>query len=860
MKITNQTYWFFLYIFLIPGSLLKSYSQQLEKTIVKGTVLDAKTGDPLPFVSVILKNTTVGIVTDNNGRYIIETTVRANTVAYSFLGYETETRPILYGQYQTIDISLKESSFSINEVIVKPKKQSYSNKNNPAVELIQRVIEKKSENRKEGFDYTKYEKYEKVQFALSKTSEKDRERFVFKKFQFIFDNVDTTKQKGMEVLPFFIKEALSTCYYRKTPPANKEIVNGERTINFDEYIDNKGITAYLGYLYQNINIYDNNILFLTNKFLSPIAQSAPLFYKYYIIDTVQLNDVKCFRLFFDARNKADFLFQGFLYITQDSSYAIRKVDMNLNNGINIDWIKNVKIVQDFVQTKKKTWMLTKDDISINFEITEKVKGFYGERTVSYTNWVLNESLNDSIFKGPETIRKIDPDANSSAYWEMNRHIPLTKTEKGIYSNVDSIKQIPAFKPMMDVIMLLATDFYPFKKAEIGPAGSFISFNTIEGNRLRFGGRTTPGFSKKITFDGYLAYGFKDQQYKYSAGVTYSLTSRTIYQFPVKSIKLNYQYDTQIPGQDLQFAQSDNFFLSFKRGVDDKRLYNRTIRAEILNEFENHFSYTLGFRYLKQTRGGNLFFNPVNYTDSIQSINIPEAYISLRYAPNETFYQGKQDRGRVPSKYPIFILKYAIGSKVLGNDYNYSRIQFSVSRRFYPSILGYTYVTAEAGKIFGKVPFPLLFQHPANQTYSYQPGSYNLMNFLEFVSDEYVSLNVDHSFNGFFFNKVPFLKRLKFREIVTFKVLYGGVSNENDPSKPNGLFQFPTDKVEIDNKNVIVPLTYSLETKPYIEAGIGLSNILKIFRVDLIKRFTYLHTGNPNVPKLPGFRIQLRFDL
>jgi hypothetical protein len=858
MKFAPLRYIFLIYIFLTNFFLLNCYSQQLEKTLIRGTVLDAKTGEPLPFVSVILKNTTVGTVTDITGKYMIETTVRAGTVAYSFIGFETESRPVSYGKYQEINIKLKESSISLGEVIVKPKRQSYSNKNNPAVELIKKVIDKKAENRVEGFDFSIYDKYEKVQFALSKLSEKDRQSFLFKKYQFLFDNLDTSKQKGMMVLPFFMKETLSTCYYRKSPTANKEVIHGEKTINFDEYLDNKGVSAYLNYLYQNIDIYDNNILFLTNKFLSPIALTAPLFYKYYIIDTVHLNDVECIRLFFDARNKADFLFQGFLYITQDSAYAVRKVDMNLNNGINIDWIKNVKIVQDFVQTQKKRWMLTRDDISINFEINEKIKGLYGERTVSYTNWLLNQSINDTIFRGPVVVRKIDPGVKSPAYWEANRHFALSKTEKGIYTNVDSIKKIPSFRRQMDIVMLLTANFYTRKYIEIGPVGSFYSFNPIEGSRVRFGGRTTPGFSKKITFDGYLAYGFTDQQFKYAAGVTYSFTPRTIYEFPVKSIKISYQYDTQIPGQDLQFSQPDNIFLSLKRGVDDKRLYYRTIKIEWFNEFNNHFSYNLGYNYTIQTPGGNLFFNrdhylPVNYIspiNNILNINTSEAFLSLRYAPNETFYQGKLYRNTMPSRYPVIMLRYSAGLKLLGNDYEYSRLQFSISRRFYPSIIGYTYVTLEAGKIFGKVPFPLLFIHRANQTFSYQPYSYNLMNFLEFVSDEYASLNIDHSFNGFFLNKIPLMKKLKWREIVTLKVLYGGVSSLNDPSKQTDLFKFPV------NSNG-TPLTYSLEKKPYVEAGVGLSNILKIFRVDLIERFSY--TGNPNVSPV-GFRIQLRFDI
>jgi hypothetical protein len=853
MRVPKEKYWHIVFIIVLNCTFLKIYPQQLEKTIIRGIVTDAKTGAPLPFVSVFLKNSTVGTVTDNNGKYLIETTIRAAIAGYSFIGYETETRPVQYGQYQTIDIKLKESSFALKEVVVKPKKQPYSNKNNPAFDLIQKVIQNKSSNRREGFDFLKYDKYEKVQFALSRVSEKDRDRWAFRKYQFLFDNVDTSKQKGMGVLPFFITEALSTCYSRKTPADFKEVIRAEKTINFDEYIDNKGVTAYLNYLYQNIDIYQNDILFLTNKFLSPISQSAPLFYKYYIIDTVTLSDVKCIRLFFDSRNKADFMFQGFLYITQDSTYAVRKVDMNLNNGVNIDWIKRVKIVQDFSQTQKKAWMLSKDDISINFEINDKFKGFFGERTVSYMDYVVNEKINDTIFTGPVTVRKLDPQEKSLVYWDANRHIPLSKTEKGIYTNVDSMMKMQSFKRTMTVVMLLTTEFLTLRNIELGPVGSFTSYSTIEGYRFRFGGRTTTTYSKKITYDGYLAFGTTDQEFKYSAGITYSLTPRTIYEFPVKSVSLRYQYDTQIPGQELLFSQGDNILLSFKRGINDKIYYNRFLKAEMWNEFDNHFSYTLGYNFLKQSPGGNLYFNPVDYqldSNCVNMINVPEAYLTLRYAPNETFYQGKLYRDRMPNRYPVLTLKYAVGSKFLGNDYDYSRIQFSISRRFYPSILGYTDVSAEAGKVFGKVPYPLLFVHRANQTYSYQNYSYNLMNFLEFVSDRYVSLNFDHCFNGFFFNKVPFLKKLKFREIVNFKVLYGGVSNLNNPSMQNDLFKFPTDA---DG----VPLTYSLDQKPYIEAGIGLSNILRIFRVDLVKRITY--TNNPNVSTI-GLRIQLRLDI
>ena len=853
MRLAKLKYWFLLFVLFFTWAIFKANSQPIEKTVIKGTITDAKTGEPLPFVSVFIKNTTIGTVTDYLGNYTLETKVNAGTVVFSFLGYSNESRTLSIGKTQIINTKLNPTTYSLDEVVVRPPKRNYTNKNNPAVELIQKVIEKKSENRKEGYDFLQYEKYEKIQFALSNFSQKFKEQGAFRKFQFVFNNIDTTKQEGKEILPLFIKEALSKCYYRKNPEGNKEIIRGEKTINFDEYIDNKGVSANLKYLYQNINIYDNDILFLTNKFLSPIANGAPLFYRYYIIDTLQVGDVNCSKLLFEPRNRADFLFEGYLYVTQDSSFAIRKIDMGLNNHINIDWVKDVKIVQDFVQVQKKTWMLSKDEISINFGITKKSLGLFGQRTVSYANYAINKEIGDTIFRGPEITRKLDPLEKNADYWEINRQQPLTKTEKGIYTLIDSIKQIPAFKLRMDIIMLITTEFFTNKKIEIGPVGNFYSFNPIEGSRVRFGGRTTPDFSKKITFDGYLAYGFTDNKFKYSAGVTYSLTPRTIYQFPVKSIKLSYQNDTKIPGQELQFAQGDNILLSFKRGVNDKLLYNKTFKAEFLNEFENHFSYHLGYSLTRQSPAGSLYFNPYDYlpdSNVVPDINISEVFLDLRYAREESFYQGKLYRDPFPNKYPVILLKYAIGSKLIGNDFAYSRVQMSLSQRFFYPLIGYTDIIGEAGKIFGKVPYPLLFIHRANQTYSYQKDAYNLMNFLEFVSDQYFSVSIDYCFNGFIFNKIPILKKFKLRELFTFKVLYGGVTNDNNPIFQKDLFKFPTD-------NSGVPLTYSLEKKPYIEAGVGVSNIFKIFRVDLIKRITY--TGNPNVSDF-GIRVQFRFDI
>lgn len=440
----RNTYLYSLLFSVSLSSFQYSYSQKPDKTVVDGLVVDAKTGLPLSGTNVFFEKTTIGTITDNEGKYRIETLIPSDKIVFSFIGYETETRNVSKGIDQTISVSLKLSSITLDEVKVNPSKKSYKNKNNPAVELIQKVIDNKDLNRKEKYDYLEHKKYEKIQFALSNVNEKFKGRNLFGKFRIVFDNIDTTKRVGHNTLPLFIKESISDHYYRKDPEATKEVIRAQKTINLDEYLDNKGVSANLDYLYQNINIYDNEVLFLTNKFLSPIAKSAPVFYRYYIIDTLSVNNIKCVRLFFEPRNKSDFLFHGYLYITLDSNFAVRKIDMGINRNINIDWVQDITITQDFEQFEQKGWLLSKDEISIDFGILKNSMGLFGERTLSYRDYKINEPIDEKIFRGPEKIERLEPLANRADFWESNRYLPLSKSEKGVYSTIDSVKKIPAY--------------------------------------------------------------------------------------------------------------------------------------------------------------------------------------------------------------------------------------------------------------------------------------------------------------------------------------------------------------------------------------------------------------------------------
>ncbi|MFO0323289.1 MAG: DUF5686 family protein, partial [Bacteroidota bacterium] len=607
-------------------------------------------------------------------------------------------------------------------------------------------------------------------------------------------------------------------------------------------------------LYQDINIYDNNITLLTNQFLSPISNFSPTFYKFYITDTIVEKNEKFVRLAFVPRNHSDFLFQGHMFITLDSTYAVTKIEMGVNKSINLNWVKELTIIQTFEKNIVRGYTLLNDQFSADFGLSNGKMGLFGQRTVSYKNILVDHSRPDTDYAGDAIEVKDSANNLTENYWEKNRHTQLTKSEKGVYTTIDSIKKVPAFKRSMEVFVVLFAGYKTITPYfDVGPLSTFYSFNPVEGFRLRAGGRTTNAFSKKIVFEAYGAYGFKDKKWKYYFGTTYSFTKRSIYEFPVKSIKVNYQQETKIPGQELQFVQEDNIFLSFKRGTNDKWLYNKIINVEYLSEFKNHFSFTIGYKNWTQQAAGGLHYNKIDYTNPFldeQNIQTSEASLTLRWAPNEQFYQGKTYRIPISFKNPIFTVRYVQGIKgFLGGQYNYQNISINIFKRLYLFQLGYTDVVLEGGKIFGTVSFPLLDIHRANQTYAYQLQSYNLMNFLEFASDQYASINLDHSFNGFFLNKIPLIKKLKWREVLSFKALYGSISSVNNPDNNPELLKFPVNSTGM-------PIMHSLSSEPYIEGSVGISNIFKFFRVDLIKRFTY--TNNPDVSVI-GVRARFKFD-
>ncbi len=829
-------------------------------TRIWGTVNDATTGEPLPYVNISFQGTTIGTVSDINGKFYLESYEATDTLKISFIGFDPTYYAVKKGQTQTISIALKESSVQLENITISSKKLRYRNKDNPAVSIIKLILRNRDHNRPEALDYFEYDKYEKVEFDLNNITEEFRKKRALKNFQLIFDYVDTSEVNGKTYLPIFLRETSSKVYYRQSPQKSVEYRLAEKMTGFEDYFDSRGVSQLIDKMYQDIDIYDNNVNVLTQKFVSPISNIGPITYKYYIDDTVSIEGSKYYKVAFQPRNPNDLAFVGNMLVTTDSAYAVKNISMRITERTNLNYVEDLFIDQEFEKNQFGTYDLIKDKISIDFNLLDpNGLGLFGKRTVSYRNLVYNQPRDDKTYKSVNNL-VISEDATEKGeeYWEEARHMDLSRSEQGVFNMIEEVKELPAFKRFMDLLTFILVGYIDLGKVEIGPVGSFFSWNEVEGFRGRFGGKTTRRASEKYELAAHVAYGSFDQAWKYSGQVT-----RYFSHSPLHAVRLTYENEIENPGQQLQFANEDNFLLSIRRGVNNKRFYYERAEAEYMREVGGGVSFIVGGKMKDLMPGGILSFLPgenvrEEYTTpeerEQQRINVLESNLTLRFAPNEQYYEGESSRTQIYNKHPIFTVKYDKSYEdFLGTDYGYDKLSFGVFKRTFVPPIGFFDLEIEARKLWGQVPYPLLHIPTANQTYSYMLRAYNLMNYLEFVSDEYVSVQYAHYFNGFFMNKIPVLKRMKLRSIITFKGLLGNLTTLNDPSQEanNNLPDLPA----IEKNDIITPVTFPLDH--YIETSIGIGNIINIFRIDLVKRWTQL--DRPDVASGYSIRARLKIE-
>ncbi|MDE1190954.1 MAG: DUF5686 family protein [Arachidicoccus sp.] len=771
----------------------------------------------------------------------------------SFVGYKTKFFKAQITRDTTINFLLSPADDQLKEVVITAKKKKYSNKHNPAVALIRQVILHKPENSINYFGSAQYEQYAKVNFYVEKFPKWAGKSTILKRYDFVLGRQDSLVMPGKKLMPIYMEETVAERYFRKAPHAVGDKLIAEKQVDYGKFIDTKGISALFNRLFEDVNIYDNDILIFTKGIASPISDFGPTWYKYFIADTITTGNGKLIKLRFEPRNINDLLFSGVLYVSTDGHYAIDSIELKTGKDINLGFLRQFNIQQRFsVDSATKHYYLSYSNITGDFGLYKNVTGLVGRKTIGITGFKSNPIIADSLLQTKDDILLRQDNNRPDDYWIEHRSIPLQKGETDIYKRIDSLRNMKSFQRTMDWVNTFASGYKTFNKFQIGPINSFIDYNPVEGFKPRVGGRTLPELNKSIYFSGYVAYGTRDRDAKYMGKMTYSFDHKSIYSYPVNAISITSSFDTNIPGTP-DDNEHGNILFATNNGTFNRYLYNHIFKIDYLKEFKNHISLTGGFKIKSQRPGGSLQFikNTYSVNDSLlNSIRTTELYFGFRWAPQEKFYQTGTDRLIIPGKYPIFTFDYTRGIKgLLAGKYNYDRFHLNVRKRIYLSILGVSHASIDAGYIVGKLPWPLLTIHQGNQGFGYSNASFNTMNYMEFVSDHYASLSLQHNFNGLFFNRIPLIKKLKWRELIGGKILFGGVRQENNPLYEKNLLRLPY---------ATNAQTYFLSPgKPYIELNFGVANIFKIGEVNIIKRMTYLdHPGINKWNIKVGFNLEL----
>ena len=835
-------------LFLLLGCCISVSAQNIQ-----GVVTDSLTNEPIPYLSVFYEGKGVGSITNNDGNYKVETRKGWNKLTFSAVGYVTKVVNIIPGVTKNLNVRMRPDDIMLDEVVVKPKREKYSRKNNPAVELMKKVIAHKKNNKLSENDYYQYNKYQKITMSLNDVTPEMLEKGMYKKMPFLKDQIELCEETNKFILPISVDETASQKIYRKHPKSEKTIIKGMSSTGVNElFATGDMLSTVLKDVFTDVNIYDNDIRLLQYPFISPISSSDAIsFYKFYIMDTTFVDKDKCFHLTFVPNNSQDFGFTGHLYVLADSSYTVKKCTMNLPKKSGVNFVDNMDIIQEFEQLPNGEWVLKTDDMIVEMTLMKIMQGFQIRRTTRYSDYAFDE-LPQQLFKrkGAE-IKEADAMMRGDDFWNQYRPVPLTQTESSMDMLVKRLEQMPGFKYVIFVLKAFIENFvetgtkeHP-SKVDIGPVNTMISNNYIDGLRLRMSAQTTANLNPHLFFKGYYAYGFKDHRSKYMGEVEYSFNKKEYLprEFPKNSITFSYQYDVMSPTDKFLKTDKDNVFVSFKTSTVDQMSYVRNIALKYENETQFGLKTTVEVKHsTDEPTGGLAYITNDDQKTLVPEIQTMEVSLAFRYAPGETFVNTKQRRIPVSFDAPVFTLSHTAGFKgVLGGEYNYNLTEIGLYKRFWFSSWGKIDMFVKGGAQWNKVPFPLLIMPAANLSYILQRETFNLINNMEFLNDRYASLDVSWDLNGKIFNRIPLLKKLKWREAIGFKMLYGHLTDKNNPMKHPGdseLFLFPTR----DGR----PTSFVMDPKtPYMECSVGIHNIFKILHIDYVRRLNYLDHPDAN---------------
>ena len=842
-------------------SVTESFAQ------LKGVITDSLTNEPLMYISVYYEGKGVGSISNEKGEYNIETRQGWNEVTFSAIGYKTKVIKITPNQ-KVLNVELASDDVQLSEVVIKPQKEKYSRKNNPAVDLMRKVIEHKKKQDLEVNDYYQYDQYEKMKMSLSEITPEKLEKGIYKKYSFLRDQIEVSEASNTLILPISIQETASQTIFRKDPESTKTIIKGINATGINDFISTGDMmNTVLQEIFTNINIYDDEIRLLKRRFTSPISRAGISFYKYYIMDTIKVEQDSCIHLTFVPQNSQDFGFTGHLYVIKDSTYAVKKCTMNLPRNSGVNFVNRLDIVQNYEQLPNGNWVLKDDDMIVDLSLLKNIGAAQVQRITKYSNYKFDPidqryfRMKGSIIKETDILNKSDE------FWAETRQVPLTRTESTMDVFMNRIEQIPGFKYIIFAGKALIENFVetagPKKnsKFDFGPINTTITKNYVDGWRIRVSGMTTAHLNPHWFVSGYGAYGFKDHRWKYNGTLTYSFNKReyVIWEYPKHYISATYSFDVMSPMDKFLYTDKDNVFLAWKTTTVDQMSYMRDIMVNYERESHSGFSIKAMARHRTDEPTGNLKYWENNSSEDKmplpgetprKHVRTFETGITLRYAPGESFVNSKQRRIPVSLDAPIFTLNHTIGFKgFLGGDYNFNRTEASVWKRFWlPASWGKVDLSVKGGIEWNTVPFPLLLLPEANLSYITQRETFCLINNMEFLNDRFASVSISYDMNGKLFNRMPLIKHLKWREMFRFRALWGTVTDKNNPfiSDNPDLFLFPMR----DGQYTSFVMNPRI---PYMEASVGIYNIFKLLHVEYVHRLSYLN--NPNINKW-GFRFMV----
>ena len=817
---------------IIPLLLLLTPILLIAQTKVSGLVID-EDDYPIPFANVIFKNSTTGTITDENGRFYLESSEKYQTLQVSFVGYETIDVPLTKSVTYKMNILLKEGS-QLNEVTIYSGKQS--KKNNPAIDILKKIWANKRSNGTKKFKQFEYDKYEKIEFDFNNVDSSMAKSKLFKGMEFIFEELDTSNITGKTYLPIFLNESVSKVYGNNKSNKNREDLIANKNSGFS---NNQSIISFIKDLYSDYNVYENYLKIFDKSFVSPLSKTGVNVYNYVLSDSAYINDKWCYNIVYYPRRKNELTFKGDFWVN-DSTWAIKDINLQVSKSANINWVKDIYIEQEFDVLNDSVFLIKRDYFMSDFSFSKKNKsrGIYGKRTTLYDEYNFDEDKGEDFYKEESDPYAFEIFNKDSVFWEKNRLEKLNKDEQGVYKMLDTLKTVAKFKRIYNTASILASGYVeiPKYKLDFGPIFSTFGYNDVEGVRIRAGGRTYFGPNDKWRIQAYGAYGFKDNKFKYGLSGKWLLSRKNRWilsggnRRDVEQIGVSLTTTNDILGRS--FASSS----LFSSGSNDKLTSINLSTLSLETEISKNVVVKVSSSYRTMKSASNVFgldfYTDDTFSEVKSQLKQSEVNLSLTLTPNRKTTGYGVERTTVNGNHPTIYLGFSQGFKgILESDFEYSKAQLFYRQPWQLGGFGRLFSNIEIGKTFGSVPLGLLSVIPGNQAYFSIFNTFPLLDYYDFVTDTYASIHLEHNFNGRIFSRIPFLKKLNLREIVGLRGAWGELSQDNID-------------LDANSPNFILTETYGAPNdKVYWEYSLGVGNIFKVFRIDFNFRGNYFEVPN-----------------